>query len=247
MNKQREIIYGDRRKILEGESMKDTVLEMIRKVIADTVPSYCESRHRDAWDLEGLVEHLRLDFPLPPFAEIPPDELGETPESVADRLFQYASEAYQAKETEITEPLMRLAERMFLLRTIDSKWISYLTMMEHFKEGIGLRAFGQKDPLVEYKNEAFQAFQELQEEIQHEIATTIFKRQLVETPPPPPPVMLMNRGEPATATAASGANPRQPVPNGNPAARVPAGGTKLGRNDPCWCGSGKKFKKCHGR
>src|SRR5207245_2310507 len=89
MNKQREIIYGDRRKILEGESMKETVLDMIKKVIGETVPAYCESRHRDNWDLEGLVEHLRLDFPLPPYAEIPPDELGETPESVADRLYQY--------------------------------------------------------------------------------------------------------------------------------------------------------------
>jgi preprotein translocase subunit SecA len=117
--------------------------------------------------------------------------------------------------------------------------------MEHFKEGIGLRAFGQKDPLVEYKNEAFQAFQELQNEIQQEIATTIFKRQLVQTPPPqPPPVMLTNR-EPAAAAASAAAG--QPAPNGNPAARVPAGGAKLGRNDPCWCGSGKKFKKCHGR
>ena len=246
MNKQREIIYGDRRKILEGESMKETVLDMIRKVISETVPAYCESRHRDNWDLEGLVEHLRLDFPLPPYAEIPPDELGETPESVADRLFQYASEAYDAKEKQQGTPEMRKLEQILMLRTIDGRWVNYLTMMEHFKEGIGLRAFGQKDPLVEYKNEAFQAFQELQGEIQQEIATTIFKRQLLQTPPPPPPpVMLMNRGEPATTAASPAARPQ--TPNGNPAARVPAGGEKLGRNDPCWCGSGKKFKKCHGR
>ncbi len=146
MNKQREIIYGDRRKILEGESMKETVLDMIKKVISEAVPAYCESRHRDNWDLEGLVEHLRLDFPLPPYAEIPPDELGETPESVADRLYQYAAEAYDAKEKQQGTPEMRKLEQILMLRTIDGRWVNYLTMMEHFKEGIGLRAFGQKDP-----------------------------------------------------------------------------------------------------
>jgi preprotein translocase subunit SecA len=120
--------------------------------------------------------------------------------------------------------------------------------MEHFKEGIGLRAFGQKDPLVEYKNEAFQAFQELLNGIQFDIATTVFRVQLVKEPPTPtPPAALATvRGRQAgaataTATVAGGS------PNGGEAsaASVPAG--KLGRNDPCYCGSGKKYKKCHGR
>src|SRR3989441_1267015 len=130
------------------------------------------------------------------------------------------------------------------LKTIDSKWISYLTMMEHFKEGIGLRAFGQKDPLVEYKNEAFAAFQELLNDIQFEIASNIYRVQVRAEPPvptPPPAVLAANRGGPggATATAVNSNG------GGSPSA-VPAG-TKLGRNDPCWCGSGKKYKKCHGR
>jgi len=134
-----------------------------------------------------------------------------------------------------------------VLKTIDSKWISYLTEMEHFKEGIGLRAFGQKDPLVEYKNEAFQAFQELLNGIQFDIATTVFRVQLVKEPPTPtPPAALAatvrgRQAGAATAVATAGS------PNGGDgrAAPVPAG--KLGRNDPCWCGSGKKYKKCHGR
>src|SRR6267143_1821954 len=240
MNKQREIIYGDRRKILEGESMRETVLDMIKKVISETVPAYCESRHRDNWDLEGLVEHLRLDFPLPPYAEIPPDDLGETPESVADRLFQYASDAYDAKEKQQGTPEMRKLEQILMLRTIDGRWVNYLTMMEHFKEGIGLRAFGQKDPLVEYKNEAFQAFQELQNEIQFDIASTVFRVQLVNEPPKPtpPPRQIMGptrASEPVAGDANCGTNPAQ----------TPAG--KIGRNDPCYCGSGKKFKKCHGK
>ncbi|TMF46159.1 MAG: preprotein translocase subunit SecA, partial [Chloroflexi bacterium] len=160
MNKQREIIYGERRKVLEGVALRDLVLSWVRKV-------------PDNWDIEGLVGQLGTVFPLPPFAEIPPDEFGETKEAVIDRLMQYAQTAYQAKEAELTEPMMRQVEQFVVLKTIDSKWISYLTMMEHFKEGIGLRAFGQKDPLVEYKNEAFQAFQELLNDIQFDIASNM--------------------------------------------------------------------------
>jgi len=244
MNKQREIIYGERRKVLEGVALRDLVLSWVRKVIEDAVSERCESRHPDNWDIEGLVGQLGTVFPLPPFGEIPSDEFGETKEAVIDRLMQYAETAYQAKEAELTEPMMRQVEQFVVLKTIDSRWISYLTMMEHFKEGIGLRAFGQKDPLVEYKNEAFQAFQELLNDIQFEIASNMYRVQVRAEPPvptPPPAVLAANRGRPggATATAVNSNG------GGSPAA-VPAG-TKLGRNDPCWCGSGKKYKKCHGR
>jgi preprotein translocase subunit SecA len=240
MNKQREIIYGERRKVLEGVDLRDLVLTWVRKVVEDAVNERCESRHPDNWDLEGLVGQLALVFPVPPFSEMPADEFGETKEAVIERLMQYAQTAYAAKEGEMTPPMMRKVEQFVVLKTIDSKWISYLTMMEHFKEGIGLRAFGQKDPLVEYKNEAFQAFQELLNDIQFDIASTIFRVQLVKEPPapPPPPPSVMGRTRPV-----------EPVPGGgnggaNPA-QTPAG--KIGRNDPCYCGSGKKYKKCHGR
>jgi preprotein translocase subunit SecA len=240
MNKQREIIYGERRKVLEGVDLRDLVLTWVRKVVEDAVNERCESRHPDNWDLEGLVGQLALVFPVPPFSEMPADEFGETKEAVIERLMQYAQTAYEAKEGEMTPPMMRKVEQFVVLKTIDSKWISYLTMMEHFKEGIGLRAFGQKDPLVEYKNEAFQAFQELLNDIQFDIASTIFRVQLVTEPPapPPPPPSVMGRTRPV-----------EPVPGGgnggaNPA-QTPAG--KIGRNDPCYCGSGKKYKKCHGR
>src|SRR5881398_2687633 len=247
MNKQREIIYGERRKVLEGVALRDLVLSWVRKVVEDAVNERCESRHADNWDIEGLVGQLGTVFPLPPFGEIPPDEFGETKEAVVDRLMQYAQTAYQAKEAELTEPMMRQVEQFVVLKTIDSKWISYLTMMEHFKEGIGLRAFGQKDPLVEYKNEAFAAFQELLNDIQFDIASNMYRVQLRTEPPvpTPPPVMATNRarasGVAAPVGAASGGSPN----GGGSPAPVPAG--KLGRNDPCWCGSGKKYKKCHGR
>jgi len=240
MNKQREIIYGERRKVLEGVDLRELVLSWVRKVVEDAVNERCESRHPDNWDLEGLVVQLGLVFPLPPFSELAADEFGETKEAVVERLMQYAQTAYEAKETEMTEPMMRKVEQFVVLKTIDSKWISYLTMMEHFKEGIGLRAFGQKDPLVEYKNEAFQAFQELLNDIQFDIASTVFRVQLVNEPPkpPPPPRQVMGPTRALEPMAAGGNGGASPAP-------VPAG--KIGRNDPCYCGSGKKYKKCHGR
>src|SRR5437899_2093980 len=243
MNKQREIIYGERRKVLEGVDLRELVLSWVRKVVEDAVNERCESRHPDNWDLEGLVSQLSLVFPLPPFSELSADEFGETKEAVVERLMEYAQTAYEAKETEMTEPMMRKVEQFVVLKTIDSKWISYLTMMEHFKEGIGLRAFGQKDPLVEYKNEAFQAFQELLNDIQFDIASTIFRVQVRQEPPsPPPPVAARMRADLVGAGATAG-NPN----GGDGGSRVPVAAGKLGRNDPCWCGSGKKFKKCHGR
>jgi preprotein translocase subunit SecA len=210
-------------------------------VVDDAVNEHCQSRHPDNWDLAALVTQLQTVFPMPPFEEIAPEELGETKEAVAERLFEYAQVAYAAKEAEVTPPMMRKVEQFVVLKTIDSKWISYLTMMEHFKEGIGLRAFGQKDPLIEYKNEAFQAFQELLSDIQFDIASTVFRVQLVTEPPPlpPPPIALGQPPEPGKAPSA---------PNGHGAgAPAPANAGKVGRNDPCYCGSGKKFKKCHGR
>jgi preprotein translocase subunit SecA len=240
MNKQREIIYGERRKVLEGVDLRELVLSWVRKVVEDAVNERCESRHPDNWDIEGLVSQLSLVFPLPPYGELAADEFGETKEAVVERLMEYAQKAYEAKEAEMTAPMMRKVEQFVVLKTIDSKWISYLTMMEHFKEGIGLRAFGQKDPLVEYKNEAFQAFQELLNDIQFDIASTVFRVQLVNEPPapPPPPPSVMGRTrsvEPVAGGGNGGTNPAQ----------TPAG--KIGRNDPCYCGSGKKYKKCHGR
>jgi preprotein translocase subunit SecA len=244
MNKQREIIYGERRKVLEGADLREQVQGWIRKAVEDAVNEHCESRHPDNWDLEGLVGQMGAVFPLPPFSELAADEFGETKEAAVERLMEYANAAYKAKEAEMTEPMMRKIEQFVVLKTIDSKWISYLTEMEHFKEGIGLRAFGQKDPLVEYKNEAFQAFQELLNGIQFDIASTVFRVQLVKEPPTPtPPAALATaRGRQAGAVSATAGSP-----NGGEGSAAPVPAGKLGRNDPCWCGSGKKYKKCHGR
>ena len=162
--------------------------------------------------------------------------------------------AYAEKEKQIGPDVFQQIERWLMLRTIDDKWIDYLTQMEHFREGIGLRAYGQRDPLIEYKNEAFQMFQELTAGIQAEIVARMFRVQLMQEPPPPPRPLARGVVEsgPAERDGASSAA------SGNGAGRRPAGaGTavaaggppagKIGRNDPCWCGSGKKYKRCHGR
>src|SRR5258708_25550684 len=140
--------------------------------------------------------------------------------------------------------MMRKIEQFVVLKTIDSKWISYLTEMGHFKEGIGLRAFGQKDPLVEYKNEAFQAFQELLNGIQFDIASTVFRVQLVKEPPTPPPpaALAIARGRQAGAVSATAGSP-----NGVEGSAAPVPARKLGRNHPCSCGSRDKDNKRHGR
>src|SRR2546422_11291501 len=247
MNKQREIIYGERRKVLEGVALRDLVLSWVRKVIEDAVGERCESRHPDNWDIEGLVGQLGTVFPLPPFGEIPSDEFGETKEAVIDRLMQYAETAYQAKEAELTEPVMRQVEQFVVLKTIDSRWISYLTMMEHFKEGIGLRAFGQKDPLVEYKNEAFQAFQELLNDIQFEIASNMYRVQVRAEPPvlTPPPAVLAGPSRQAGIAGPVAAHRAGTPDRRGAAGPVPAG--EIGRDDPRRCGSRQKYKKRHRR
>jgi preprotein translocase subunit SecA len=129
-----------------------------------------------------------------------------------------------------------------MLRTIDQKWIDYLTTMEHFREGIGLQAYGQRDPLVEYKNEAHKMFEELTDGIRADIVANMFRVQVMpqEPPPQPRPVHDGAGPRPASQGARQASGPAEPVGVGAP-------GRKLGRNDLCWCGSGRKYKRCHGR
>ena len=278
MNTQRQIIYGERRRILEGVDTRSNVLGFIRDMIADTVPGYCDARHKDLWDLPGLFEHLGQIIPLPHFEAVDRDALGNSPEAVIDAVYDIVEQAYEALEKEVGSEALRYMERWTMLHVIDQRWVAYLTTMEHLKEAIGLQGYAQKDPLVEYKNEAFSAFEQLKRDIQFEIATTIFRVRLEPASPPPveAPANLQTSGPgdtPATGVAgALGAGMPSPAPAGNGANSQPspvragvAAGTaeaarggataaaignrpgKVGRNDPCPCGSGKKYKRCHGR
>jgi preprotein translocase subunit SecA len=252
MNKQREIIYGERRKVLEGADTRDNIEAYIRELIDKGVEVHCQARHAENWEIEELIQYLSAYFPIPPGSQFPPEVLAKGSAALADVIHESAMAAYQAKEDQLGAEMMRWAERAVMLHTIDSKWVDYLTQMEHFREGIGLRAYGQKDPLIEYKNEAFTMFQELTASIQADIVANMFRIQVTKEPPPPEPPRGIERG-PGDPDAGSPVAPNGSDGNGHRGVRTPvaAGGVpssgKVGRNDPCPCGSGKKYKRCHGR
>ena len=253
MNKQRQIVYEERRKVLEGADGRGNILGYSRDIITKGVEQHCQSRHPENWDIEGLVKYLSAYLPIEPGSQIPDEAMRNGPEGLIEHLSAAASDAYDRKVEEVGADLMPLVERDVMLRTIDWQWMEYLTQMEHFREGIGLRAYGQRDPLVEYKNEAFEMFNELRDRIQASIVARIFRVQVQRNAPPPTPapivrqVMESGPGEPDGANGAGRkAAPKQRValPPGAASSEAQA---KIGRNDPCWCGSGKKYKRCHGR
>jgi preprotein translocase subunit SecA len=256
MNKQRQIVYEERRKVLEGADARGNILGYAKDIITKGVEQHCQSRHPENWDLEGLVKYLNAYLPIAPDSQIPDEALSHGPEGLVEHLFAAASDTYDKKVEEVGADLMPLVERDVMLQTVDWQWMEYLTQMEHFREGIGLRAYGQRDPLVEYKNEAFEMFNELRERIQASIVARIFRVQVqrnVAPPPPSPLVRQVMESGPADPDGTEGAGrngaPKKravPAMAGQASAGAAAQG-KIGRNDPCWCGSGKKYKRCHGR
>jgi preprotein translocase subunit SecA len=257
MNKQRQIVYEERRKVLEGADARGNILEYVKEIVAKGIEVHCESRHPENWDMEGLVRYLSAYLPIEAGSQIPDDVVEKGRIALADHLNGAAADAYDRKVEEIGADLMPMVEKDVMLRTIDWQWMEYLTQMEHFREGVGLRAYGQRDPLVEYKNEALEMFNELRDRIQGSIVARIFRVQVQRNAPPPPPSPLVREvlesgpGDPDGAGRAgrNGApKQRRGAPVGSAAGTGgEAGAAKLGRNDPCWCGSGKKFKRCHGR
>ncbi|OLE80244.1 MAG: preprotein translocase subunit SecA [Actinobacteria bacterium 13_1_20CM_2_65_11] len=257
MNKQRQIVYEERRKVLEGADARGNILEYVREIVDKAIEVHCESRHPENWDMEGLVKYLSAYLPIAPGSQIPDEVIERGRVALAEHLNAAAADAYDKKVEEIGPELMPLVEKDVMLRTIDWQWMEYLTQMEHFREGVGLRAYGQRDPLVEYKNEALEMFNELRDRIQGSIVARIFRVQVQRNAAPPPPspmvreVLESGPGDPD----GSGKPGRNGAPRQRRAAPVGAaaaiGGeaaaAKLGRNDPCWCGSGKKYKRCHGR
>ena len=258
MNKQRQIVYEERQKVLEGADARGNILEYVKEIVAKGIEVHCESRHPENWDMDALIRYLSAYLPIAPGSQIPEDVVERGREALADHLNAAAADAYDKQVELFGVEVMPLVEKSVMLQTIDRQWMEYLTQMEHFREGVGLRAYGQRDPLVEYKNEALEMFNELRERIQSSIVAMIFHIQPAprNTPPPTPQpvvrrVMESGPGE-LDGDGKSGRNgaprPRRVAPVGAAAgASGEAGAAKLGRNDPCWCGSGKKYKRCHGK
>jgi len=226
MNRQREVIYADRRAVLGEDTLREMLLDWVESEIDELTSAYF-AVHTDEQDPEGLIEAFAR---LIPSIELRPEDFeGQSSADVAELLKQYAEEAYNAKEEQLTPELMRQAERVVVLRIIDSLWVRHLTALDDLRGGIGLRAYGQRDPLVEYKVEAARMFEELLRAIQHDVAHTIYHVTLApQERPRPRPVQR------ATTNRAGEATPVK-------------AGRKIGRNDRCYCGSGKKYKYCHGR
>ena len=244
LNTQREIIYTDRERILKGDNLREKVVEMLRQEFADRLRKYLPDRHSDNWDATGFLSELMLICPPPP--ELADEDAVSQwkPEEIAQILAEYAETVYGERERELGAEQMRLLERLLLLRAIDLHWVNHLTAMENLRTGIGLHAYGQRDPLVMYRTEGHKAFQELLQRMQGDVVHSLFN--VTVTPAPAN----------GAANGAAAAPPRRRVPAavsaspmqtvvGNGRSGVPAG-TKIGRNAPCPCGSGRKYKRCCG-
>ena len=245
VNLHRDVIYGERRKILSGTDLKTNVQDMMHREIEALVGKYIGQRDRQEWNMDSLEADLLTIMPLTP--ELAKEELANLePAEIQAALLAHADALYQQREQELGADLMRTLERAVMLRVIDAQWVEHLTVMQNLRESIGLEAYGQRDPLVMYKKEAHETFDELLTNVQHDIVHTIFH------------VLPVQEG----ATTSSGASPRQAAkaaansavtrPSvmasvlGNSRSEASSGPRKVGRNELCPCGSGKKYKRCHG-
>ena len=283
MNKQREAVYGLRRSLLEGVDQKELILEdYVSGILGELIDQFCPIKaHVDDWDLKGLKDGIFTRFGVDIYAEgIKPETLNR--QELGDAIFEKLKARYAAKEQMIGPEAMRYHERMIMLSVLDSLWKDHLLNMDHLKEGIGLRGYGQHDPLVEYKRESFDMFEEMMKRFQEQTVQYLYLMQILERPPegagpgggpggphglgpdagvpvlrsgggngrPPRQVATSvddleeafqrkKRRELEQARMAGGAEQRT-------VQQVVRGAEKVGRNDPCPCGSGKKYKKCHG-
>jgi preprotein translocase subunit SecA len=227
MNKQREVIYADRRKVLSEERLRPMIEEWVAEEIASLVAAFLPGEDSSAWDYDGLYTELRKLLPLPD--SITEEDLeARRGDELLEYLQEVAAEIYDAREQQFSTELMRILEQQWMIHVIDRLWIQHLTAIDDVREGINLRAYGQRDPLVEYKVEAASMFDDLLETIRHDVVYAIY--HVV------PRLEPVRRPQPTTTTREEEGG-TQPV----------RAGKKIGRNEPCHCGSGRKFKKCHGR
>ncbi len=233
MNKQREVIYSQRQQVLNGENLKETILKMIDTAVDDLVETYCSAaEYPEAWNLDAVLQYANANFmPEGKTLEFSSEDMDDlTKDHLKNILHDEAMERYREKEQLFGEQ-MREVERVILLSVVDRKWMDHIDDMDQLKQGINLRAYGQKDPVIEYQVEGYNMFEEMIHNIESETVRHIMNVV---------PQQNIERKQVATPTMAShgsdGTVKKQPVRVAN----------KVGRNDPCPCGSGKKYKKCCG-
>ncbi len=237
VNEQRNRIYDQRRRILTEESLKNSVEIMIEEEVRALVNGFTASEHDDEWQLEELVAALRGVFPVPQDFSVAAWH-GLDKNEISEFAVQMALDTYAAKETTLGEEVLRRAEKQIMLWAVDNRWVRHLTDLDRLREGIGLQAFAQVDPLVAYKREAFNMYSELMNDIRGDIVKSVFtvqvQQQQTQAPAPSPIARNIRTNRDG---AGNGAKPQT----------VRKTGPDLSRNDPCWCGSGKKYKNCHMR
>lgn len=253
-NDQREVIYAERRRVLDGESMQDVIYRMIKDTVRDDVEMIGGETNPDEWNMTELNETLRREIPLQPIRLTDEEKSSKGKEAIIERLQEEAMEVYHAKEkefedfakshAELSEEAMleddnamaykegiREVERVILLKVIDSKWMNHIDDMDQLRQSIGLQAYGQKDPVVQYKFLGYDMFEEMTRNIRHDTVSALMH------------VRIQQKVEREQVAKATGTNKDDTVAQG-PYRRKEA---KIGRNDPCPCGSGKKYKQCCGR
>ena len=239
MNQQREVIYKERRKVLDQEDLRSTVMEFTHKIVDRAMSMYCppESYSED-WDLKNLVRYCEEYFA--PFGELKEEKLADLGrDEIGEYLHKLADDIYASREEEISPEIMRELENLVMLKVVDNHWMEHLDAMDMLREGVGLRAYGQKDPLVEYKFEAFDMFEAMIEAIEDDVVKYMYRVNVVSQP-------MMTMDDPLenatmnnpTVDTTDGEAVKEPVVNNGP---------EIGRNDPCPCGSGKKYKNCCGK
>lgn len=257
MDEQRRVIYDQRRRVLKGEDLEGIVKDMFSDVIDDAIERYAsENIYPEEWDLNSLLHYARQSFltrDLGSYEKVKKitDDLepGEAQKALKDYFMEQAMEHYKQREEELGEETMRELEKLILLRTVDSKWMDHINGMDELRQGIGLRAYGQKDPLMEYKYESYEMFQNMVAAIREDVVRLVQRVQVKESPGARRNVASIEsasghesagHGVAAnSAVAAGGENQSKPQPVKRD--------KKIGRNEPCPCGSNKKYKKCCGR
>jgi preprotein translocase subunit SecA len=244
VNAHRDVMYAERDKILAGDDLRANIEEMVNSELTAIADDHLSDRRADSWDVDAFVNEIGTVLP-------PPEDLTDWDaledmgvDGVRDRLTEHVQQFYDRMEKEITPDAMREAERWLMLRSLDANWVQHLTSMENLRQGIGLHAFGQRDPLVMYKKEGHDQFQELQAKIEHDIVHTLFNARISVSPNGD------QNGNGKAVQRGRRAAPKQEtvmakVMDKRQREAVPAG-QKVGRNQQCPCGSGKKYKRCHG-
>jgi preprotein translocase subunit SecA len=258
MNTQRMVIYEQRRRVLEGEDLSDEVREWIRETVETTVTQFADAEYPEEWDLDGLVTAMESLYGTDITIEELREEINVTDrEALIEEFVDDALETYEEREQALGAELAREVERFIILQTVDQRWREHLEAMDYLREGVHLRAFAQKDPLVEYRGEGHVMFEELGQTIRSEVVFTLFHVTVEVEQPGLEPTQARegslqyehetSAGADVIAAAGGAATALAAPPSGNGGsfAQAPVVNEHkdIGRNDPCWCGSGKKFKR----